>query len=255
MTPPSTPFERRREPRELVQLKLAIQGYASNGTAWEETAMTQDASAAGLAFLTQQPMVKGQVLHLAVPLPKAMRQFDHNAASYYVYAIVRNVLADDSGIRIGVMFFGKDPPRGFERTPGARFLLPSDLAPETLPAPAPPPPPLRMTERKPAPPDPTGHRRHERFDIFVNLQLEQMDEWGAVLAEEMTVTENLSAGGTRCPTSLPLHRGDVLCVREVGGPFEARAQIVNSYLGADKVQRLNLKFLDERSPAHLLRKH
>jgi hypothetical protein len=30
---------------------------------------------------------------------------------------------------------------------------------------------------------------------------------------------------------------------------------VNSYLGADKVQRLNLKFLDERSPAHLLRRH
>jgi len=242
-------LERRRDHREPLTLMLAIQGYTSDGTAWEEMATTQDASGGGLAFVTQQPMIKGQVLHLAVPLPRSLRQFDHDAHSYYVYAIVRNVLADDSGNRVGVMFFGKDPPRGFDRTPGARFLLPSDLAPE----PAPPAPPPRMTERKAAPADPMGHRRHERVDIFVNLRLEQSDEWGTVLAEEVTVTENLSAGGARCPTSLALRRGDVLSVQEIGGPFESRAVIVNTYVADDKVQRLNLKFLDEPGPAHLLR--
>lgn len=255
MTRTTSQLERRRELREPMKLMLAIQGYASDGTSWEETATTEDASAGGLSFVTQQPMIKGQILHLAVPLPKGMRQFDHAAPSYYVYAIVRNVLVDDSGSRVGVMFFGKDPPRGFERTPGARFLLPSDLAPETLPEPAPPAPPLRMTERKPVSRDPMGHRRHERFDVFVNCQLEQIDEWGAVLAEENTVTENISAGGTRCPTTLALHKGDVLSVREIGGPFEARALIVNTYLGNDSVRRLNLKFLDARSPSHLLRSH
>jgi hypothetical protein len=255
MTDSTGQAERRRDARESIKLMLAIQGYSSDGTAWEEMATTEDASGGGLCFVTQQPMVKGQVLHLALPLPRSLRQFDHNAHSYYVYAIVRNVLADDSGNRVGVMFYGKDPPRGFERTPGARFLLPSDLVPETLHEPDPPAPPLRMTERKPASPDPMGHRRHERVDIFVNLRLEQSDEWGTVLAEEMTVTENLSAGGARCPTSLPLHKGDVLSVQEIGGPFESRAVIVNTYLGDDKVQRVNLKFLEERSLAHLLRSH
>lgn len=238
-----------------MQLALAVQGYASNGAAWEEAATTLDVSPGGLSFASRQAMIKGQVLHLAVPLPKSLRQFDHAAPSYYVYAIVRNVLVDDSASRVGVMFFGKDPPRGFERTPGARFLLPSDLAPETIPEPATPPPPLRIPERRPVPHDRLGHRRHERFDTFVNFQLELVDEWGAVLAEEMTVSENISMGGTRCPTKLALHKGDVLSVREVGGPFETRALVVNTFLGGDRVRRLNLRFLDDRSPSHLLRSH
>jgi hypothetical protein len=253
MTHLTTHLERRRDRREPIRLTVEVQGFASNGAPWEEASTTHDASAGGLSFVTEQPMVKGQVLHLKLPLPKSLRQFDHGAPSYYVYAIVRNVLADDAGNRIGVMFFGKDPPRGFERTPGARFLLPSDIAPESLPEPPTPPAPLRMAERKPLPPDPLGHRRHERFEIFVDFQLEQIDEWGAVLAEERTVAENLSLGGTRCPTSLPFHKGDVISLKEVGGLFESRALVVNTYLGQDRVRRLNLKFLDDHSPSHLLR--
>ena len=255
MTHLTTQLERRRAVRERMKLLLAIQGYASDGKPWEETATTYDVSPGGLSFLTEQPMVKGQVLHLALPLPRGLRQFDQAAPSYYVYAIVRNVLADDTGNRVGVMFFGKDPPRGFDRTPGARFLLPSDLAPEPLPEPKPPTPPLRMSERKPIAVDPMGHRRHERFEIFVDFQLEKVDEWGAVLAEERTVAENLSMGGTRCPTSLPFQKGDVISVREVGGSFETRALIVNTFQGGDSVRRLNLKFLDDRGPGHLLRSH
>ena len=75
--------------------------------------------------------------------------------------------------------------------------------------------------------------------------------WRAPVAR----TSPSSNAGTRCPTTLSLHKGDVLSVREIGGPFETRAQIVNTYLGNDRVRRLNLKFLDARSPSHLLRSH
>jgi len=256
MTHITTHMERRRENRLPVSLPVAVQGYAPNGSAWEETSSTFDASPGGLSFLSLHPLVKGQVLHLALPLPKSLRQYDQNAPSYYVYAIVRNVLVDDDGSRVGVMFFGKEPPRGFERTPGARFLLPSDIAPETLPEPAPPTPPLRVNGRRPLPAaDARDKRLHERFDIFVNFELEQVDEWGAILAEERTVAENVSLGGTRCRTSIPFHKGDVLMLREVGGDFEARAQVVNTYVGSDRVRRVNLKFLDGRGPAHLVRSH
>jgi hypothetical protein len=251
----ATHAERRRDDRLSMSLPLAIQGYSSDGSAWEETSTTHDASMGGLSFTSQNALVKGQVLHLALPLPKSLRQYDHGAPSYYVYALVRDVLVDDDGSRIGVMFFGKEPPRGFDRTPGARFLLPSDVAPETLPEPPPPATPLRVTERKLPPSDPLGHRQHERFDIFVNFELEQVDEWGAVLAEERTVAENLSLGGTRCLTSIPFRRGDVLTLRELGGSFETRAQVVNTYMGSDRIRRINLKFLDGRSPTHLVRSH
>lgn len=252
MTRMTSDAERRRENRVSVTLPIAIQGYASNGSAWDESSTTRDASIGGLSFMSQSALVKGQVLHLALPLPKAYRQYDHAAASYYVYAIVRDVLVDDAGSRIGVMFFGKEPPRGFERTPGARFLLPSDVAPETLPEPAAPAPLLRVAERKPLTADPLGQRQQERFDMFVNFSLERVDEWGAVIVEERTVAENVSLGGTRCMTNTPFQKGDVLTIREIGGPFEARARVVNSYVGSDRIRRLNLKFLDG-SPAHLVR--
>jgi hypothetical protein len=44
-------------------------------------------------------------------------------------------------------------------------------------------------------------------------------------------------------------------VRELGGPFESRAQVVNAYIGADRVRRICLKFLDGHAPAHLVRAH
>lgn len=252
MTQVATHAERRREDRVSMTLPIAIEGYASNGTAWGESSTTRDASIGGISFMTQNALVKGQVLHLALPLPRPFRQYDHAAASYDVYAIVRDVLVDDAGSRIGVMFFGKEPPRGFDRTPGARFLLPSDVAPETLPEPSAPAPSPRVTERKPQTADPLGHRQHERFDMFVNFQLEQADEWGVVLVEERTVAENVSLGGTRCLTSVAFRKGDVLTMREIGGRFEARARVVNTYLGSDRIRRVNLKFLDG-GPAHLVR--
>lgn len=254
MTRLATHAERRREDRVSMTLPIAVQGYASNGTAWEETSTTRDASIGGLSFMTQNALVKGQVLHLALPLPRNFRQYDHTTPSYYVYAIVRDVLVDDAGSRIGVMFFGKDPPRGFDRTPGARFLLPSDIAPEALPEPPAPAPSLRVTERKPQTADPLGHRQHERFDIFVNFELEQADEWGVILVAERTVAENVSLGGTRCLTNIAFHKGDVLTMREIDGRFEARARVVNTYVGSDRIRRVNLKFLDG-SPTHLVRPH
>jgi hypothetical protein len=252
MTRVGAHVERRREDRVSMTRPIAIEGYASNGTAWGENSTTRDASIGGLSFMTQNALVKGQVLHLALALPRPFRQYDHAAASYDVYAIVRDVLVDDAGSRIGVMFFGKEPPRGFDRTPGARFLLPSDVAPETLPEPSAPAPPPRVTERKPQTADPLGHRQHERFDMFVNFQLEQADEWGVVLVEERTVAENVSLGGTRCLTNVAFRKGDVLTMREIGGRFEARARVVNTYLGSDRIRRVNLKFLDG-SPTHLVR--
>jgi hypothetical protein len=157
---------------------------------------------------------------------------------------------DDDGCRVGVMFFGKEPPRGFHQKPGARFLLPSDLQPAAIDE----APPVRAPEPAPVA-DKHEQRRHERFDIFVDFVVEQVDEWGAVLAEERTVAENLSFGGARVKSSLSVWKGDVLMVRELAGRFESRAQVVNAYIGADRVRRICLKFLDGHAPAHLVRAH
>jgi hypothetical protein len=242
------PSERRRETRMPLRIPVVVQGYDDSGGTWEEYATTLDTCAGGVAFAMPRPVTRGQVLHLALNMPRSMRQFDPEAPSYYVYAVVRDSRTEGEASRVGVMFFGKEPPREFHRNPTARYLLPSDVAAQAAPAsPA-------KTESEPEG-RLDGRRASDRFDIFVNFDLVHTDEWGTVLAEEPTVADNMSAGGARLMTSFRLHPGDLLVLREKGGSFETRARVVNSYVGTDRIRRIHVEFLDGRSPKHIVRSH
>ena len=89
----------------------------------------------------------------------------------------------------------------------------------------------------------------------MDFVLRQVDEWGTVLAEELTVAENVSFGGACVYTSLPLRVGHIVQVQERGGAFEARAEVRDTYVGIDRIRRVSLSFLDGRGPAHLVRSH
>lgn len=238
----------RREERVNLLLPVQVRTYSPKGAALQEEALMQDVSAGGMAFRSHLPLRKGQVVQLEAPVPKTLRQFAREADNYTVFAIVRNILVDDDGCRVGVMFFGKEPPRGYDRNPSARYLLPSDLKADK--------PPGKRPIPQPEPPvDPDGKRRHERYDASVDVELFLVDEWGALLDDERTVTENLSVGGARVLSSHAFAVGDVIVVREVGGPFKARAQVVGSSLGPNQVRRLNLKFLESSGSVHLVQKN
>jgi hypothetical protein len=236
----------RKEERVTLLLPVQVRTYSPQGAPLHEEALMQDVSSGGMAFRSHLALRKGQVVQLDGPVPRTLRQFGRDASSYTVYAIVRNILVDDDGCRVGVMFFGKEPPRGYESNPAARYLLPSDLRAERREGKRPIP--------EPEPPvDPAGKRRHERVDASLDVELFLVDEWGSLLDEERTVTENLSLGGARVLSSHPFGVGDIIVVREVGGPFKTRAQVVGSVMGPNQVRRLNLKFLDATAPAHLVK--
>jgi hypothetical protein len=120
------PTERRRERRAPLHQVLVFQAYNADGTTIEDRAEMCDASTRGASFLIDQRLDTGRVLHLAAPLPRRFRTFDSDAPSYFVYAIVRHVEPVDERWRVGVMFFGKQPPKGFDAHPGALYLLPGD---------------------------------------------------------------------------------------------------------------------------------
>ena len=46
--------------------------------------------------------------------------------------------------------------------------------------------------------------------------------------------------------------GTILLVEEMGGSFRTRAEICNVYVGADRIPRLNLHFLDTEAPDRLV---
>ena len=216
-----------------LSLPVQVRGHDTKNEPWDEMTTSDDASFGGASFpLLEHPVMRGQVLFLSLPLPKNFRQYAVTEASYKAYALVRHVARSEGVTRVGVMFLGQKPPKGYEENPGGRFLLPSDPRP---PAPG-------QKER----------RRHERFEIFLNLRLKRTDPSTGRVQEETTVTENVSAGGARVRTGMGVSKGEVLMVEEVAGAFRMRAEIRNLYIGKDGVPRLNLTFLDGILPDRIL---
>ncbi|HEX9709464.1 MAG TPA: PilZ domain-containing protein [Candidatus Thermoplasmatota archaeon] len=220
--------ERRKDRRMSLKVPVRVQGYTQEGVAWEEMTTCEDASHGGASFKLKHSSFPGQVLLLALPLPKNFRQYALSDASYTTYALVRSVVPAWEA-RIGVMFLGKNPPKGYAENPGGRYLLPNDPKPT-----------------------PKERRTQRRVDVFVNLRLKLVDPAGRTLREEQTVTENLGRGGVRVMTSLPLSKGDRVVVEDLAGTFHAPAEIRNLYIGKDGVPRLNLFFLNGGAPAALI---
>lgn len=232
-----TQDERRQTARLQLVLPVRVQGHETNGASWEEMASVKDASPAGVALTLRHHVVRGQVLLLTLPLPKRFRKFDVSEASYRVFGLVRNVHPDSGVCRVGVMFLGRNAPRGYDRNPGGLFLLPTD---------APPAASARAGERT------TERRRTPRLEVFVNFRIRLIDGASTGPREEQTIAENIGKGGARVLTSLAVAQGDVLEVEEVGGTFRTRAEVRNVYIGQDRIPRLNLRFLDAEAPRHLV---
>lgn len=220
--------ERRKDQRMALRIPVKVDGFDADG-AWQEMTMSEDTSASGVAFTLVHPAQFGQVLLLSLPLPKSFRQYDLTDPSYRVYGVVRRVEPGRGRAVLGVMFLGKSPPRGFEKSPASRYLLSQDPAPGT------------RVER----------RAFERHELFYNLKLVRQVA-GQEPQEEHTVAENLGKGGARVLTSLPVAKGDIIVVEELGGPFRTRAAIRNVYIGKDRIPRLNLQFLDGEAPDRLI---
>jgi hypothetical protein len=222
--------ERRHEARMPLTLPLRVQGHDPDGTPWEEMTSSADASFGGLGFTLKHPLENHQALNLLLPLPKAFRRYDLSEHSYRTFALVRDVAPQKGSARVGVFFLGRHPPRDYEKNPGGRYLLPTD---------APPPP----KERR-------GLKRVE--NVFLNMRLSRVTEEGTAGQEEKTVAENLCKAGARVMTTLPLAKGEIVVLEEMGGDFRTRAEIRNVYIGQDRIPRLNLRFLDLEAPDRLV---
>jgi hypothetical protein len=231
--------ERRSGERLGLQLPVRVQGLSRTGERWEEMTTGEDISAGGAAFVLRHIVDKGQALVLSLPLPKRYRTFDPTTPSYRVFALVRKIEPLAEGFRLGVMFIGKNPPRGFEQNPAARYLLPGDPKP---------PPPLAPAAPEAAPDE---RRVEPRFQVFLNLKLQRPPDALGDL-EEQTVAENLSRRGVQVPTGLPVNKGEVVWIEEIGGEFKLRAEVRNVFIGKDQVPRLNLRFIDGEIPERLI---
>jgi hypothetical protein len=213
-----------------LRVPVRVQGYDPDGHEWQEMTSTNDASYGGASFPLKHGHSLGQVFLLTLPLPKNYRRYALNESSYRTYALVRASRAGGrDAARVGVMFLGRTPPRGYQANPGGRYFLPGDENDSAG----------RHVER----------RRHERLPLYVNLKVQRT---GDTPGEERTVTENLSRGGARVLSTLPVAAGDVLVVSDIAGRASASAVVCHVFVGADHIARLNLSFTDTASFERLL---
>lgn len=213
-----------------MRFPVRVQGRESDGTTWEEMSSCEDASAGGVGLKLSRPVVLGQVLHLSLPLPQQFRQYDLTDASYRVYTLVRNVRpAPGGGVRVGLLFIGKHPPRkAAESRPGELFLMPGD-------------------------PTPVERRKFPRMLSRLNLRLEAEHAPGGVAMQETTIAEDVSPRGAQVKAStLPVVKGAILQVTDIGGEWKTRAEVRNITIGQDGYPRLHLLFLDASAPEHML---
>jgi hypothetical protein len=207
-----------------MTLPVRVRGGEATGATWEEVTSCVDVGPGGVGMLMSRDVGTGQVLHLSVPLPSRFRQYDIIEDSYRVYALVRSAQRLASRSRVGVMFLGRRPPKASAELSADRYRIPGDPAR----APARPRPRLRL-----------------------HLDAEQAP--GGVAHEEDVVAENL---GPRVAlvgvTRLPVSRGALLAVEEVGGDFRTRAEVHSISIGTDGRPRLSLRFLDAPVPDRLL---
>lgn len=218
--------DRRKEPRLRLALPVRVAGFDPDGTGWDEMSTTHEVSSGGASLRLRHPHSVGQVLLLFLPLPRSLRRYALVDSSYRTYALVRSSRAGADGREIGVMFLGQQPPRDFHDNPAGRYAIEGD----TIVA---------------------GHgerRRHDRLQLFINLRLRRAGSSG----EEQTVTENVSLGGIRVLTTLPVRIGDLLVVSALEGTASASAIVRNTFVGPDGITRLNLQFPDTSSLRQLL---
>lgn len=206
-----------------LRLPVRVQGRDASGSILEEMTTCENASAGGVSLRMRHPVRRGQVLHLSLPLPSRFRQYDVTSQSYRVYALVRGVVAvPEAAARVGVLFYGRNPPHGAQSLPGGLFLIEGDQRPAS-----------------------SG-----RGIAVVLLHLLASQAPGGLEREEQAVVEHLTARGARVRVrSLPVMKGILLGVEEVGGAFKTGAEVEHVLIGPDGHPRADLVFLDRLPPA------
>ena len=202
--------KRRQDQRVGMWIPIRVQGHDTSGKAWEEMTKSLDVSQSGVAFVVKHPVQVGHVLHLALPLPREFRAYDLAKPSYQTYALVVSTAKVGAGIRVGAALLGKEAPPAHAERPGARVV----------------------GER----------RRSTRGRLLLKVHLGFDLEDGRV-RRETTVLEDFSGQGAKVQSKFDAPVGQTLEIDESEGVFRTRAEVRGSYVGADGVRRLHLRFL------------
>jgi len=231
-------YKRIRE-RLPLTLPVRVRGRETPTFEWSEVTRLTNVTPFGAGFTLRHPTEKGRLLHMTIPMPRQLRVFDHVEDQYRIWAVVRYIktsVADGTTVfDVGVAFIGKRPPASYENEPWKRYEITNAAfqaakSPDEIVIPF------------------ADQRSYTRHNIPVDMHIEVIDETGAVIEGEQTVTENISTKGATLFTTLEIPTGRFVRLRSEQYNITAHAAIRSRSTGVDGVPRIHVEFIDKEWP-------
>ncbi len=213
--------EIRKHGRLELHIPVRVRCKETDGAEWAELSHIIDVTQLGASFTLEQRVHVGRILHLSLPLPWRLRQYDHSEELYRIYALVRWVRPCEQGFAIGVAFVGKNPPASWIHDPSRIYG------------------PGRHDEEK---------RREGRVQAALTVQLDLLGENGEIVNSEVTVTENISRHGAACYTTLRAAAGSLIRITSQQTDFSTTAIVRKCRTGIDNIPRVHMEFVGDGWP-------
>jgi len=227
--------------RLALQLPVRVRVRESADFEWIEMTRLINVTPFGAGFTLKRPTEKGRLLHMTIPMPRQLRVFDHVEDQYKVWAIVRHLKSEASEqetvFYVGVAFIGKRAPVSYEKEPWRRYDVATNIS-EALAAPEDMVRPFGL-EDQPA---------DTRHQIAVDMRVQLLDEKGAVVQTEQTVSENIGTRGATLFTTLDLQQGRFIRLSSEQYRTTVHAAIRSRHVGADGIARIHVEFIDKEWP-------
>jgi hypothetical protein len=232
--------------RMPVLINASVKAREGENSFWKEDTSLINLSRAGASFYADHKCQVGQLVSLLFPMPKHLRVYDQNEINYRVWGLVQHCNAvhnnEISGkYYVGIAFIGKSAPMSYYQNPQQTYRISG--ADETGLW------KIRENER------PFVKRKDSRFPVSLDVTIRAINDQSVVIAEEETVTQNISFSGAAVLSSLSVEAGSVVLFRCESYGFSSAAIVRDKKFneaeaeeGEYKHSKLHLEFTEGKFP-------
>lgn len=247
LSTPTPSLDNRKSQRLSMQLPIKVEVWLKPKKSWEEITRIKDVSAFGTGFIISRPIKRGRLVSMTIPMPRKLRLFDYAEPQYRIWGIVRRCLKIQEPISnaekysIGIGFIGQTTPEEFNADPATVFEITTREEEGFWN--------IKLAEPNPDESDlPKEIRRHSRIKLPTNITVELLNDHGAVIAREQTVSENISYSGAAIFTTLAPQVGTFARIISDQYNVSIISIVRGVHIGNDRIQRLHVEFIDRFFP-------
>ncbi len=236
---------RRRVERISLTIPVRVDCQESKIVSWSEITRFDSLSSFGAGFALSQKVEVGQLLLLTASFPSELRDSDYSVWTLVRYCDVIKPLGNSKEhYSVGVAFMGKYPPVNHRANLDKRYLL-SGFNQDGFCE-------IREMGTDPDPLDSPASfkivRQDKRHSIPFEVFVEVLDEKQKAIDYDLTITENVSRGGSALKTNLDARIGSFVRISLIGYDISILAIVRNRHIGENGISRLHLESIDQQFP-------